>query len=140
MPLIPTDRIFGPRELHGIATARQYRTLVKRTMAKGRAAYPALTWPPPHDVPLQPPHRIVVNRSRWQVPCDCGNYPLYDPEWQIAGCLDCGAIYVGPPPRLWRQLRDLLLARPRLENRNWVGEPLDVILAENVANGVGAPA
>lgn len=133
MPLIPTDRILGPRDLHGAQSPEHYLALAAQTIAAGRARYPDLLWPDPwlHVGRAA----VVVNHSAAKVPCACGNYPLYDAAWRLAVCFECGATYRQDPPPDWDAGCAVLLARARPEHRNWTTETVDELRAENAREG-----
>ena len=133
--LLPTDRLLRPRELHPyVQTPAGYRRAQMRAIRQQMAAFPNLNW--------QWPWRyfgtvaLKVSDSQWQLVCACGNYPLYDPEWELACCYTCGAVYEQAPPSDWREIERVLVNRPRLNNRHMlVGQPLADLIAENFEHG-----
>jgi|TARA_Y100000310_G_scaffold98201_1_gene95919 hypothetical protein len=133
--LLPTDHLLRPRELHPrVRTAADYRTQQRIAIEQKMQEFPGLNW--------ERPWRhigagvVKVSDSQWQIVCICGNYPLYDPEWQLACCYSCGAIYEQAPPEEWREIERVLVARPKLGMRHWLpGETLADLVAENLAHG-----
>jgi hypothetical protein len=81
-----------------------------------------------------------IEHNRWVVDCVACSTSLEKraafthPEWRIACCGECGAIYRDvqfPNPAVRKALERLLLFRPRA-NRNWFpGESLADITMEN---------
>lgn len=71
------------------------------------------------------------------LPCSCGEHPIYSPEWQVACCFNCGAMYDGvPPPQDLQEIERILLLRPRMKNRNWdSSETVAMLLDENLQHG-----
>jgi hypothetical protein len=82
-----------------------------------------------------------VNASRWIVRCPrCGNAMPGDPDWEMTGCLDCGAFYrpVYPPRETVVVIEAVLAMRPSFANRHWVpDETIDALIADNEAHGLG---
>lgn len=132
----PYFRLGRPAEAHNVRTPEEYRAYQARVIAHNRAHLPQRRWRDPFvaDVAVQP----FVNAGRWVVSCPaCANAPLYDPEWQLACCCECGAIFEEvEPPAEWRAIETLLMARP-LGNRHWMpGEPLAELARDNQAHGL----
>lgn len=133
----PYTRLGRPAEGYNVPTPAAYRAWQAAVIAQHRQARPRLAWRDPFvsSSPVTP----IVNGGRWVVVCpDCGNAPLYDPEWQLACCPDCGAIYEQlVPPSDWQAIEAVLMARPALYQRNWTPrETLADLVAENAAHGV----
>ncbi len=126
--------ITGPRQAHGARTPDEYleiqRTFIARLAASGRAPV-ASTYAAPDGA------AAYVSGGRWKVKCPCGNAPSASPEWDLACCLECGAIFrrlAWPPERA--QIEALLLARPA-HARHWrPGETVAFLEAENAEHGV----
>jgi hypothetical protein len=82
-----------------------------------------------------------VNSSRWIVRCPrCGNAMPCDPDWEMTGCLECGALYrpTLPAREMVSVIEAVLALRPSHANRHWVpGESVEALLADNEAYGVG---
>ena len=96
------------------------------------------------------PIRPQVNHGRWVVECPCC------PSAALAGpgfvtdrflCRECSSAAAGgryfevewPDRRTQRRVVELLARRPNAENRNWLpGEPVGLLLAENIQHGVAA--
>jgi len=98
-----------------------------------------------HDAAMVHESSVVlvarIDHGRWIVDCLCGAGVYTHPEWRLACCVDCGAIYhdiVMPSAPAIAALTRLLLARARRENQHWSpGESLDRLKAENLAHNVG---
>jgi hypothetical protein len=84
------------------------------------------------------PARLFVTHGVCFVQCPCGDCPFADPDWQLACCLLCGAIYRHlVVPADFAAIEAALMRRPFPINRNWMpGETLAAVLADNRANGV----
>lgn len=80
-----------------------------------------------------------VNHGRWLVDCPaCGSGAFTHPEWRLACCANCGAVYRGVNfPEQIEEVTRLLLERPRRETQNWVaGEALWKLRFENRVHGL----
>lgn len=130
-------KIATPSEgMPGCATRDAYARQHVRQMQKKRALLPALglrdPWPaPPGAVPF-------VVGGKWVVLCPCGDAPMASPEWDVARCFECGAIYAAlawPADR--SAIEAALVVRPAAV-RAWLPtETVADLLAQNAANGVG---
>lgn len=84
-------------------------------------------------------HRLKarINHGRWLADClSCGQGMFTRPDWRIACCGECGAVYNGVifPPRL-DEIVLVLLARPDRRNHNWDGESVWKLKLENRLHG-----
>lgn len=134
----PYGRIGRPIEAHNVATPEAYRAYQARVIAHNRRERPALAWRDPFEAD---PRVVspIVNGGRWVVVCaSCGNAPLYDPEWELACCVECGATYTGvAPPPAWREIEAALMARPIMATRHWLpSESVADLLADNATHGL----
>jgi hypothetical protein len=77
-----------------------------------------------------------VEHGRWIANCPCYSGVLVNPEWPKAGCLECGRWWPVVFPQNWRDIEDVLLARPRASQRGWIGESIEKLEDENRAHGV----
>ena len=137
-------RIVRPYEQHHVATPQAYvnwlvAAYLNATLKMTRDGI-ELAHPKPYVS-----DRVVVPRIRqgcWIVLCagtlngtPCANAPAYDPEWRLACCLDCAAIYQGvAPPDGWQRIEAILMKRPVMVSRNW--EPMETmsdLVRENLA-------
>jgi hypothetical protein len=133
--------IMTPVHTLGAATPRDYEAQQRQHIANGRARYPSLHW---RD-PWVSPDRVHawIGGGRWIVTCTtvgCANAPATHPEWKVARCFECGAVYdnVIFPPNV-DAIVDALLQRPVVATRSWcVDESVAQLLSENVAHGIGA--
>lgn len=76
-----------------------------------------------------------VNHGRWLTDCQaCYEGVLTHPEWKIACCGNCGAVYrdVIFPPDI-AEITRILLERPKRETQNWEpGESIAKLKFENI--------
>lgn len=81
-----------------------------------------------------------VDFGRWLGDCPCGDAPVVDPEWSLACCLYCGAIYRNiVMPDDAKDVESVLMERPHQLNRFWfTHETVADLRAENIANAVEA--
>lgn len=79
-----------------------------------------------------------VSHGQWFVDCRCGNGASLSPDWHLACCFLCGAIYHGVTmPEDWEAIETVLLARAEPSTRNYhVPETLEMLIAENERHGV----
>lgn len=132
--IFPSDRLLGPRELHGATSPASYLTMQKSSIHAKMRSFSALNWREPFVSPYVA--ALKVSDSCWQLVCECGNCPSYDPEWALAACFTCGAVYRQPPPEDWREIQRILTLRPRLNNRHMLpGQTLADLVAENLEHG-----
>ena len=121
-------------------TPEAYLRAFQRHRAREQRCRPSshLRWPALHRVTMATP---IVRQGRWLITCPCGNYPVYDPEWHLAVCFDCAAVYqVAPPPR-WQEIEATLMRRPDVHTRNYEAhETLADLRRENDAHGLGEGA
>jgi hypothetical protein len=84
------------------------------------------------------PAPLFIAQGVCYVACPCGDCPFADPEWQLACCLLCGAVYrTIVVPADFAAIEAALMRRPMPINRNWQpAETYAAIVAENAANGV----
>jgi hypothetical protein len=137
-------RIGRPLETHNARSPEEYRSLQVRNVAQLQAARPAHGPRTAHAAKTEPVVGPFVNGGRWAVLCPCGNLVSYDPEWQLGCCFDCGATYEVPPPADWQAAETVLMARPRMANRNWfpaggLGHPVETVedlVRENTAHAL----
>ena len=133
--ILPTDHLLGPRELHGAATPEQYLLQQRVSILEKRTRFPFLNWRLPF-LHLGAPVPFKVSDSCWQLACPCGNYPSYAPEWALAACFSCGAIYRQAPPYDWRDVQRVLVNRAKLGERHMlIGQTVEELRAENRAHG-----
>lgn len=137
--LLPKDHILGPRELHGVASPELYEKRQKLSYVLGAARAPFLNWRPPWVYTGQP-LPMIVSGSQWQLVCPCGNYPSFEPEWALACCFECMAVIRQQPREFWWFAQQVLVRRPKLENRHWlIGESVRTLVRENVEHGDPIP-
>lgn len=138
MGLFP-DVIMTPVHTLGIRNAEEYATRQRQEIAKGRANLPALNWRNPWPSPDKA--KAFISGGRWVVACTtsgCANAPLTHPDWKVARCFECGAVYEDVEfPEQIAEISALLVKRPYPANRNWTpGESVEELRAENAAFGV----
>lgn len=123
-------RIGRPQEAHEVHSAKAYRKWQAGSIQRSKRERPSRPWRDPF-VSQQTSHP-QIRQGRWVLPCACGNAPSYDPEWQLACCPDCGAVYEGiAPPVDYLEIEQALMRRPRMINRNYLpGETARSLRAE----------
>lgn len=135
MSIWPTT-LMTPLHVHGVRTEADYRALQSQFIARGRQVRPALQWRDPWVCADQPD--VFVAGGKWLVACACGNAPSVSPEWRLALCFECGAIYEGvtmPPDAA--AIEAVLSRRPHPINRAWRRpETVEDLQRENAAHGV----
>ena len=108
-----------PLHAHAVRTPEAYLAAHATFIAALRAHLPDdRTWRDPWPAPDGAPP--IVSGGRWLVLCDCANGCSASPEWDLACCFECGAIY----RRLaWPENREAieaaLLAVP-MSARHWM--------------------
>jgi hypothetical protein len=138
MPFDLYTRIGRPQEGHNVTTPEQYRQYQARLIEHNIERHPYMAWVRPYDaigVVVAP----RIDAGRWIVLCGvCSNAPLYDPDWKLACCCECGAVYAGvDPPEDWEAIETLLMARDTLAARRWyTGITLAQLTAENAAGSL----
>lgn len=133
-------RIGRPLEGVNASTPTEYLAIAQSQIDTMRQRRPALVWPDLHLVETGPHDPPQVRQGRWLVGCACGNWPHYDPDWQMAVCLECAAVYtkVAPPDR-WQDAETVLMRRPDYQTRNWLPhESVEALVQENAQHGVEA--
>lgn len=78
-----------------------------------------------------------INHDRWVADCPCKGAELVTPGYVML-CGSCGAEHKVkfPGPKSRSEIERLLTARPDPYTRNWTGELVDELLAENIERGV----
>lgn len=61
-----------------------------------------------------------VSCGRWVAQCDCGSGASASPEWRLAICFECGAVYRPQFPVDWPEAETELLKRSDPNTRNWM--------------------
>jgi hypothetical protein len=131
LPIIGTAR-----QAHGAISPADYRQRQAVFIARNELKRPDLRFGQPHDDASALVARI--SGGWWIVDCgSCGNCPSTDPDWAIACCFECGAVYVGvifPDNRI--ELEAALLVRP-MKYRHWAPpETVENLQAENLLRGI----
>jgi hypothetical protein len=130
--------IVGPRECHAVRTAAEYhalqRDVLRRFVAQGLAPgalapHPSTTYPAPY-----------VSTGRWVLDCPCGNAPSVSVAWNLALCLECGAVYTGLTFLADRERIEALLLKRRRQHRNWKPpETVADLIRQNLVAGDPIP-
>ena len=108
------DHIIGPKEGHahqGVKTADDYLRVQAGYLASNRAA--GVDDAVPHEATDRERAQAsapYVNLGQWVMNCACNNAPSVSFEWDLACCLECGAIYRS----LW-----VPIERSRIELARW---------------------
>jgi len=80
---------------------------------------------------------VRVSGGYWVVMCVCGNAPSAHPDWHLACCFECGAIYRYLDVPIDRAEIESVLVRRPMAHRHWVvGETVADLARENAAHGV----
>ncbi len=138
------DYIIGPAEGHAhqrVRCAKTYLAAQARFMAENRTA--GVDDAVPHDateaerVKASAP---FISIGQWKMRCACNNAPSVSLEWDLACCLECGAIYRNLPiPSERVRIELVLLARGR-RGRNWEHrETLSDLVVQNIEHGDDIP-
>jgi hypothetical protein len=135
------DAIGTPVELHQVASAEAYVQRAKEYLV-AHGGLPVLA-----EATQRPP--AYVSHGAWVCQCVCGNGCSAHPDWGIAVCYECGALYRPVFPRQRAAGEAVLLRRPDHRTRNWFphddvarrhglarGEPVAALERENAARGV----
>jgi len=139
--ILPTDHLLGPRELYGAPSPEIYIQMQVMSIRAKMKQFPFLNWRVPF-VHTGKPVPLIVADSLWQLVCGCGgNFPSYDPHWEVAACFSCGAVYRQAPPRDWRRIEEVLVCRPVPGDRHLtVGQTVADLVRENREHGDPVPA
>lgn len=130
--------IYTAREHHGVRSAQEllskHAAFIARKAAKGGR------WAVHEDAAT-----LVgqVGGNSWMADCPyCNSGIALDPEFGVACCFGCGAVYrdiVMPNEKARAAIEATLLARPAMRTRSWLPtETVDVLVAENVEHGLPA--
>ena len=138
--LLPTETLIRPCHIYGAPTPEYYLEMQRSSILRKKADFPFLNWRMPFAW-SGAPAALKVSDAHWQVQCcECANTPAYDPDWQLAACFTCGAIYRQAPPTDWRAIERVLVCRPYLNQRHMlIGQTLAELVAENVEHGDPIP-
>lgn len=116
-----------------VPLAERTPELLRRQQAAHVARNPATSAPQE----LADECEAYVGNGCWRVHCRCGERTHADPEWGLACCFGCGAIWTRvafPVDRL--AIETLLVLRPVQATRNWrQPETLADLTQEQVAHG-----
>ena len=125
-----------PFDVHGVSSPDAYRAFHAATLAAQRVRAPHRNLPEPWICLV--PRDVYVTFGKWLIRCVCGNAPSVSPEWRLACCLECGAVFESLSiPDDYQAIESMLLARPALVNQAWLQpETVDDLAAENAAHGV----
>ncbi len=114
----------GPLVAHGARTAEEYRAKQAAHLRQLRSGYPLSGFGEPHAV--SEPIPAIVSGGRWVVMCPCGNAPSASPEWALACCFECGAVYEAVTFPADREAVEAALGRlPVGQPRHWAPKDPD---------------
>lgn len=132
--MLALREIGRPGHQHNVPTRAAYAARQAAFIQAGRVRYPRLTWRDP--VTVDDPIPAVISGGFWIVHCPCGNGPAADPEWRLACCFECGAMYTSVVvPAAWRGIESALLERSEMATRNWLpGETVGDLQRETLAH------
>lgn len=117
-----------PLQAHGVRTPEAYLAKQSAFIKDVHAMYPDR---PKVDLWVAPMHVApFVSGSRWVVMCSCGNAPSAHPDWDLACCFECGAIYRDMAwPKDRAAIEAVIVAAP-MSLRHWTpAEPLGTLTA-----------
>lgn len=127
--------IGSPRTAHGVDSEKAYRLAQERALSILITLHPHLEARMPWST--EQAAMPFVSGGRWVLRCECKNAPSYSPEWGVARCFECGAVFRVNPPESWREIERVLLKRPEMRTRHWLPtETVETLIAENIAHGV----
>jgi len=131
-----TTTLFTPLQVHGVRTDVEYRQAQRDHLLRLRQSRPSLAVREPWRAQERPP--VIVSGGKWLVRCACGNAPSVAPEWRLALCFECGAVYEDlAMPEGQTEISAALLERQSASQRHWTpGETAADLRAENRRNGV----
>jgi hypothetical protein len=138
------SRIEGPIERLGVRTPAELRrfqqTCLDRANVRRRLRSPEVRLLEPF-LALEPPH-VFIGQGAWRVTCACGEVPPADPNWKLACCAGCGAIFEGLQfPDNREQIEAVLSLRRDPTTRNWRAPwPVDLLIRQNLKNHMPVPA
>lgn len=139
MPIILTTRYFprlwqtDPSDPAPPPVSERTQDSLRVMQARFVARNPAKS--DPYEV--YEPIPAYIDAGVWRVRCECGEAPHTDPEWRLACCFGCGAIYTNVVfPNNYKAIEDLLVKRRVQLHRNWrQPETLDDLIKEQIAHG-----
>lgn len=136
MSWTPYARIGRPLEAHEAHSPNDYLRIQATEIKNKQRVRPSLKWRDPFIsiAHCSPP---LISGGRWVVVCGCGNAPSYDPDWRMACCLECGAIYLKvDPPADWEEKERVVMARPVMGTRHArPDESLAELIRQNMERG-----
>jgi hypothetical protein len=129
--------IARPIHLHGVRTPLEYERLHQQAMGAHRRALPDVTFPDPWSAPNGATAWIAG--GKWIVTCECGNAASASPEWDVARCLECGAVYKNIAwPADAPLIENALLVRSANQRAWKTSQTVDDLKTENFNNGLRA--
>lgn len=136
--------IIGPIEGHAhqkVKTPQDYLDVQARYLSHNRNA--GVDDSAPHDATAAERAAAsapYISLGQWVMNCACRNAPSVSVAWDLACCLECGAIYRGLTfPEDRDAIEAVLLKRDR-RARNWAPpETLADLVAQNRASGDEVP-
>ena len=133
--------ISGSEMQYQIGELKSYRLYYEKMIAPRMAKWTGRITPV-DDVTESPILSAIVNHGRWMVKCPfcAGAEVLYLERLQFMclSCFNAEAQYKFlrvKLPKAWRRIEEILMRRP-IQNRNYEGETLKQLLAENEREGV----
>lgn len=115
--MTPPTRILTPTEVHGATSPEDYARRQEVTLLELARAHPQLGVRPVWVNDTHP--SVHIRGGKWLLRCVCGNAPSVHPDWKVARCFECGAIYQGLDiPDDAAAIETALMRRP-LGSRVW---------------------
>ncbi len=117
------------------------RARTPELLRKAQAAYVAQNPAQNHAPEEQAEEKAAyIGNGCWRIHCRCKEATHTDPEWKIACCFGCGAIWRVKFPDDWEAIEKLLVERPVQLHRNWEApETLIDLIAEQLEHGDRMP-
>jgi hypothetical protein len=134
---MPITHLLTPAdpEMHNVQTPEEYQQLQVRILqqvnTRRNQTDQRVIWT---FVGEQPP--VYVAMGKWVLRCSCGNAPSVHPDWHIARCFECGAVYLNVMmPAQAREIERVLIERP-MAHRGWLpSESVEDLQADNERHG-----
>lgn len=134
---IGTHHLFAER---GVSSERGYRQFVQLGLKRRKLT----------ERPQREPLRIGLDSGVWLAWCPCGSGVAVRPEWEFAGCINCGRTWTDlrfPEPDLLERIARVLSLRPAGRiNKSAVrfyswrpDETVDDLVRQNIRRGWPIP-
>ena len=126
-----------PWDVHHVDTPEEYRAAQAAFLSRQRAASRGrITATPWTFVGAPPP--VFISGGKWVLRCVCHNHPSVHPDWRLALCFECGAVYEAVTiPAEAADIEAVLARRASLGTRHWrPGVSIEDLDDENESHGL----